>query len=66
MPVSVNKNLQIKNNYTDSFFTEACGINITSSTHIMKDDKHISYIHNADQIKETAMLLFVFCKIKGT
>lgn len=31
----------------------------------MKGDKHTSYIHSTDQIKETAVLLFVFCKITG-
>lgn len=31
----------------------------------MKGEEHIPYIHNADQIEKTTVLLFVFCKIKG-
>lgn len=45
---------------------EACKINIPSSTYIMKNDKHISYMLYVDQIKEITMLLFVFCKRKSS
>lgn len=44
---------------------EACGINIPLSTYIMNNEKHISSIHNADQIEKTTVLLFVFRGIKG-
>lgn len=44
---------------------EACKINIPSSTYIMKNDKHISYMLYVDQIKEITMLLFVFAKEKA-
>ena len=39
-------------------------INIPSSTYIVKDNKHISYMYSVDHIKEPTMLLFVFWKIK--
>lgn len=31
----------------------------------MNNEKHISSIHNADQIEKTTVLLFVFRGIKG-
>lgn len=31
----------------------------------MNNEKHISSIHNADQIEKTTVLLFAFCEIKG-